>query len=286
VSSRCECRFPAKRKLNEIELDEAVVGVYAGPLDAFVARRDALVKDLRASGQRDAAVTVKNLRKPSRIAWALDLGVLGTPHAMQALDAALNDTLAAHSGSGDVRAAMTGLRNAMRDLAAHAARAAEREGVPVEAAVLTNAIQSVLGTQDSLQLLRRGCLAEVPESDGLDFLATLPSLPRPAAPSKSSRKSNERQNREAELERARLAEADVASARARADAAQQKLRDAETRLKAAEKALREAEAAATAARTDVKNARHEAETAAAALRAAEQAHSATGNTLSAELRSI
>src|SRR5688500_10968194 len=183
----------------ELELDEKIVGLYAGALDSFVARRDALVKELRAGGQREAATTVKNLRKPSRTAWALDLGVLGTPHAMQALDTALNETLAAHSGTGDVRVAMTGMRNAIRDLAAHAARAAEREGLPVGAAMLANALQSVIGAQDSLQLLRRGCLAEIPESDGLDFLATLP-----AATASASAAAAEKPDREAERERARL----------------------------------------------------------------------------------
>ena len=259
--------------MNEIDLDEAIVGLYAGPLDAFVARRDALVKELRASGQRDAAATVKNLRKPSRTAWALDLGVLGTPPAMQAVDTALNETLAAHSGSGDVRSAMTGLRNAMRDLAAHAARAAEREGLPVEAAVLTTALQSVLGTQDSLQLLRRGCLADVPESDGLDFLATLPAAPPPATHSKpapraattTSYPSGKQAAREAELERARHGEAAIAEARERAQAAQQKLHDAETRLKAAEKDLRDAELVVETRRSEVERARVHAETAAAEL---------------------
>src|SRR5688572_24531002 len=158
-------------KDSELDLEEGIVGVYAGPLDAFVARRDALVKELRAAGRRDDAGTVKNLRKPSRVAWALDLGVLGTPPAMQTVDAALSEILAAHSGTGDVRTAMTGLRNAVRELAAHAARAAEREGLPVDAGTLSTALQTVLGSRDSLELLRRGSLAEVPENDGLDFLA-------------------------------------------------------------------------------------------------------------------
>jgi hypothetical protein len=251
--------------MSESELEEKIVGLYAGPLDAFVARRDALVKELRAGGDREAATGVKNLRKPSRAAWALDLGVLGTPHAMQTLEGALNETLAAHAGNGDVRTAMTGLRNAMRDLAAHAARAAEREGLPVEAAVLATALQSVLGSQESLQLLRRGCLAEVPESDGLDFLASLPSAPRKAAPA-GSPQSHEQAAREEELERARRAEAAIAAARERAAAAQQALRDAEARLKAAEKTLREAEASATTARSEVQRARRHAETAASELR--------------------
>lgn len=242
------------------ELDEKIVGLYAGSLDAFVARRDALVKELRANGQREDATTIKNLRKPSRIAWALDLGVLGTPHAMQALDAALNETLAAHSGKSDVRAAMAGLRNAMRDLAAHGARAAEREGQPVETSALANALHAVLGSQDSLQLLRRGCLAEIPESDGLDFLATLP----PAAPVQSAQRASPAAS-EPDLERARRAKAIIAEARERAQAAQTKLREAEDGLREAEKALRNADAAAKAKRAEVERARREAEDTAAAL---------------------
>jgi hypothetical protein len=244
---------------NAGELDERIVGLYAGSLDTFVARRDALVKELRASGERDDATIVKNLRKPSRNAWALDLSVLGTPHAMQALDAALHETLAAHSGKSDVRAAMTGLRNAMRDLAAHGARAAEREGLPVDTAVLTNALHAVVGSQDSLQLLRRGCLAEIPESDGLDFLATLPAGP---APSPRALEIRLRRGRWCALRRAKAL---IAEARDRAQAAQQKLHEAEDGLREAEKVLRNAEAAANAKRVEVERARRDAEDAAAAL---------------------
>jgi hypothetical protein len=250
----------------EPELEERITGLYAGPIDAFISGRDALVKEMRAKGQRETAATVKNLRKPSRTAWALDLGVLGTPHAMQALDTALNETLAAHSGNGDVRTAMTGLRNAVRDLAAHAAahaaRAAAREGVPVETAALATALHVVLGAHDSLQLLRRGWLAELPESDGLDFLTALPAS-APVQP--PPRKSAPRASRTAEIERARREDA-IVKARARAEAAQQTLRDAEARLTSAEKLLREAELAAKTARAEAERARQHAETAAADLR--------------------
>src|SRR5687767_7115413 len=53
------------------ELQRAVAAVYGGPFEDFVRRRDALAKELRAAGNRDAAALVKNLRKPSRAAWAL-----------------------------------------------------------------------------------------------------------------------------------------------------------------------------------------------------------------------
>jgi hypothetical protein len=260
---------------NEPNLDDATASLYAGPLDGFVARRDALAKELRAAGQREAAAAIKNLRKPSRVAWALDLGVLGSPHALQALDAALAETLAAHAGSGDVRAAMTGLRTAMRELAAHAARAAAREGVPVDASGLATALQSVLGAHESLQQLRRGCLAEVPDSDGLDFLAALPAAPPAASPPKAKAPApapaTKTADREAAREQKRQADARIAEARARARDAQRDLRGAEALLEAAENTLREVEAKVQKLRADVERAREQAEAAAADLVDVEQA---------------
>jgi hypothetical protein len=40
---------------------DVIADLYAGPLDAFVARRDALAKELRAAGRRDDAKAVKAL---------------------------------------------------------------------------------------------------------------------------------------------------------------------------------------------------------------------------------
>jgi hypothetical protein len=52
----------------EKELDT----LYAAPLDEFVAERDALAKQLRADGDREAADRVKALRKPSAAVWAVN----------------------------------------------------------------------------------------------------------------------------------------------------------------------------------------------------------------------
>ena len=52
----------------EKELDR----LYAAPLDEFVAERDALAKQLRSDGDREAADRVKALRKPSAAVWAVN----------------------------------------------------------------------------------------------------------------------------------------------------------------------------------------------------------------------
>jgi hypothetical protein len=51
-----------------MDLDE----LYRAPFDEFIARRDALVKELRKDGKRDEADAVKKLKKPALSAWALN----------------------------------------------------------------------------------------------------------------------------------------------------------------------------------------------------------------------
>lgn len=46
--------------------------LYALPLDEFVRERDDLAKRLRGEGERDAASAVKELKKPSVAAWAVN----------------------------------------------------------------------------------------------------------------------------------------------------------------------------------------------------------------------
>jgi hypothetical protein len=53
-------------------LAELVDRLYGLPLGEFTAERDAAAKALRAAGDRDTAAEVKRLRKPSRLAWALN----------------------------------------------------------------------------------------------------------------------------------------------------------------------------------------------------------------------
>ncbi|HEX5909221.1 MAG TPA: hypothetical protein VFY44_01935 [Thermoleophilaceae bacterium] len=57
-----------KPKTGADALDE----VYLGDFEGFVARRDALAKQLRADGDGDEADRVKALKKPSRTAWAVN----------------------------------------------------------------------------------------------------------------------------------------------------------------------------------------------------------------------
>jgi hypothetical protein len=53
-------------------VDKELDRLYAAPLDEFVAERDALAKQLRSEGDREAADRVKALRKPSAAVWAVN----------------------------------------------------------------------------------------------------------------------------------------------------------------------------------------------------------------------
>src|SRR6185436_10373349 len=134
--------------------------------------RDALSKELRAAGDKESAATVKSLRKPSRIAWALDVAALDKFHAIETLVAAVDETLHAHSTGGEVWTAIGNMRSAVRDFADKAAQVAAQAGHRIEPNDLSNALFAVIGKPDSFRQLRRGHLADVPEGGGLDLLAS------------------------------------------------------------------------------------------------------------------
>jgi hypothetical protein len=56
----------------EANFDQRLAPLYREPPEGFVARRDALAKELRAEGDAEAAGVVRKLRKPSPAAWLLN----------------------------------------------------------------------------------------------------------------------------------------------------------------------------------------------------------------------
>lgn len=274
------------------ELETAIVGVYRGPLDEFVRRRDALAKELRAAKRREDADRVKALRKPSRTAWVLDNIVHEDPLVLEQLTSAINAAQTVHSGT-DLRAAMDNVRAAIRDVAAAGARVAIRAGQPIDASALVTAVHAVIGETNAFNDLRAGRLVDVPDGGGLDILAAItidiPASPPVAQPSQSppptapsppnvepAAKSAAQMAQEAEraiAARADLdrAEASLADANEQSDRAARSVREAQANLDAAEQALVHAHAEAQARRGDVERARQDAQAATARVRDAERA---------------
>jgi hypothetical protein len=227
---------------------------------------------------------VKALKKPSRAAWALNLAVLEGGDAIDALIAAIRQTLDVQAAGGDVRESIAGMRAAARDFANAAARAASRSGQQVDAGGLANALFAVLGKTESFDQLRRGLLTDVPEAGGLDLLTALPKLPDaghrplpsgapkakappPAAAQPSKRAANEVAARQAMDKAAEV----LAAARVRSETARELLRSAEATVKAAEARLRESEELVRRSRGERDRAQKALEVATADVKRAESA---------------
>jgi hypothetical protein len=275
--------------------------VYGGPLEDFIRRRDALAKELRSAGDRDQVTAVKGLRKPSRLAWALNLGAQSPRTPIEPLAAAVAEMIEAQSAGVDVRGAIARLRGAVREFADRAADASERAGHHTEPGVLVNAVLAVLGKPESFNQLRGGYLVDIPEAGGLDFLASLPAPPadRPgpahraasahagehaSADTSSEETAGPETAATAAREAARQAARVLADARTRSEAAQQVLGEAESMLRAATERVRHAEAEERAARDHRDRARQEAEESAARLLGAESAVAAAERRISGASR--
>ena len=55
-----------------VDLENDIDRLYVAPREEFVRERDALVKTLRAAGDREAAAEVGAIRKPTLVAWTVN----------------------------------------------------------------------------------------------------------------------------------------------------------------------------------------------------------------------
>jgi septal ring factor EnvC (AmiA/AmiB activator) len=261
----------------ETDLATEMVAVYQAPLEDFISRRDALAKQLRAEKRRDDAALVKALRKPSRIAWALDGVVHEDPESIEHLAAAIGD---AQTGA-DLRTALETVKEAMRAVAAAGARVAVRAGHPIEPNALVTAIQAIIGDASAFAEFRAGRLVDVPEGGGLSLLFALTANPRspkepsspsaappPIEPVKADPRIEHAAAARAEMHRA---EKTLAEMRDQSKHAVESLRDAKARLDAAERALVHAQAELDARRDDVERTQRRAQSTAANLEDAQRA---------------
>jgi hypothetical protein len=230
-----------------------IADLYRGRLDDFIARRDILAKAARSSGDRAGADRIKAIRKPSRTAWALNIATSSDQYSQ--LVEAVTSMVSAQSRGGDVRSAMTALRESVRAFAAHAADCARADGQKLDRNALTNCVFAVIADPTAFDLLQRGLLCDVPEAGGLDVLANITLPPvltvssgtkhRPSQESVPVTKSaRARRNDEALAH----AEAQLAERRKETDQSLRSLNTAASDLSKAELALEKASAAVEAAR--------------------------------------
>ena len=261
----------------ETDLATAIVAVYQAPLDEFVSRRDALVKQLRAEKRRDDAALVKSLAKPSRMAWTLDRVVVEEPDSIDRLGAAI----AGAQTAADLRSALETVKEAVRAVAAVGARAAVRAGHPIEPNAIATAVHAIIGDASAFAQFRDGRLIDVPEGGGLDLLiafspnpssaATTPS-PKPPPRAPEPPKEDPRVALVASARNdLRRAEKLLGAAREQSEEATSSVRDTTTRLEAAEQAVLRAQTELDVRRKDAERTRRHAESVAADLEKAQQA---------------
>lgn len=267
-----------------------VDALYALDPHEFVSARDALSKELKAEGDSDAARIVKALKRPTKVAWALNQ--VAREHADEVaalLDAGarLRDRQAEALSGGDadaLRDAAAERRDRLRDVVAMAV-ARGGDGVREDA---TGSLDVASIDPDAGAALAAGRLtAAIPRPADLGFGGmpdppTRPTSRGPRAPASGSarrRAPAPEPPPPVRLDRRRIdkLERELRRAAREADAAEDDLADAERRLRRAEEALADASERAKAmadAHADAERARDAAAT--AVERAQRELDDATG----------
>lgn len=163
--------------------------LYGLPLDEFTPARDALAKELRMAGDREAADAVKALRKPTVSAWAVNQAVRRRPQDAKALVKAgdeLRKTQRGAVGGRDPAALREATRNHRRlvDDLTEAAREALEERGGAGAGLVTRIAQTLRAAsidKEASKALLAATLAEDVEQVGFGpLLSAVPSAPRKA----------------------------------------------------------------------------------------------------------
>jgi hypothetical protein len=268
--------------------DDAIDELYAAPLDEFVARRDRLARELRAH-DKDAAAAVKRLRKPSRVAWAVNQAARHEPQLLDEIVAAGSALRTAQQralregGSESLHDATRARQRAVRALADVAVEVLGHTGENARDAI-EQTLTAASIDEDAAAEVRAGRLVQ--ELEPPDVFATLDAAPsragsrttkareKPAPsprttaarpPPKTSARTPATRGRD---DRVKQAEAEARRAHAEADAAQRAHDAAAKRAETLAQKASDAIAAADEARRAVRNAAHAARE---ARRHAEQA---------------
>ena len=236
----------------------------------FVAARTALVRELRARGDRAVAADVAARRRPSRSAWALNQVARQEPGLIDAyLDAVAALRIATEQAlEGDptaVRPAQADERAAIDEAMAAAARHLDRVGdatTPALVQRMTDSLRAAGADDEAAAVVRAGRLTEdlEPSSFGLGGFGLTPTGRADRRPGRSApasvAKADREQARHAQLEQAaRDAEQMAAQLRSEADAARGEADRAEAAAKLARKTADTADRRAEAAQRKAERAR-------------------------------
>jgi len=163
----------------------------------FVAARDALARELKASGRRDDAVAVKAMRRPSVPTWALnrvardDAAVVSALLTSAATARSMQERAVEGNADGDaLRSALADRRAAVRDVLALAVAVIEASDrtAASQQRQLESTLTAVIASDRLSELLGIGELVDVADDEADDDLASLlgASMPAGTSPRKAS----------------------------------------------------------------------------------------------------
>ena len=158
-------------------LDEQLAHeLLATPPDEFVVARNALVKQLKAAGERDQAAAVAAMRRPAWVDWALNVAAADHPDDVarfaDAAEAMREAQRAAVTGRADVdlRTAMIGLRDRTGELARRVSDVLAGRGRPAALPDITERLAEVATSDATTEQLRAGLLlGDAGDADSLGF---------------------------------------------------------------------------------------------------------------------
>jgi hypothetical protein len=237
--------------------EDPVQGLYALPLDRFIAARTALARELKQAGEKERAEEVAALRKPSLVAWTVnqlahtrrrdvDLLLDAGKRLVDAQQASIST-----GGRGDLDAAQSSLRSAVSTLTSAAGAILGSRASPSTLARVAETLRSAATAAAGRELLARGMLEEALSDTGWDIVAGLTPAPRgtaprdPAPPKTPARRATQDRPAPATAELDRAAKAVAALERA-VSAAERRLREATRKEQSAAERLEAARAARTA----------------------------------------
>ncbi|HEY6562525.1 MAG TPA: hypothetical protein VI072_34890 [Polyangiaceae bacterium] len=205
------------------DLARGMSELYGAPLDAFVDKRKELAGEATREGDKQAAETLKKVKKPTRIAWALNRLAHAHGKALdgffESADALRTAQAQALRGQGtDLRRAMSEQRREQERLVALAlaelSDAGMGTGAGAERALQATLHAAAFGSREARQAVQTGRLErELEFESGLEALAGVELPPRtkeaetpkaePEPPVKAPRAKRDREQERSERERER-----------------------------------------------------------------------------------
>jgi len=255
------------------DVDARIDALYAGPLDEFVAGRDALAKEVAGDGDRVGSARITKLRRPTVAAWAVNQVARTRPDDVATL-AALGDELRAATADRD-RGRIKALDHLRRErteaLVGSLREAGDIAGRPLSADMLdriAETLTAVVLDEDAAAVVRAGRLTQALQYVGFgivdeggeeaDVVALRASAPEPEGDALAAA-ARQVEETAAELDRLEARHEEAQSAARRAAGVVEKQEAELERINAELKRLAEEREAAQRAREEAQRAAEEAE---------------------------